>query len=103
MPDGRQNYDTKEVERFAGINAQNDPSKAEFPETDSPYMKNCLNLDGILSARQGRARINATRFTNEITSMVSYTDRSGVEHLVFSVKTTTSDPVAPDGTIQETH
>lgn len=103
MPDGRQNYDTKEITQFGGLNASADPSKEAFPETDSPSLKNVLNTNGILEARQGRTRLNATRYANEITSLVSYVDRSSVRHLVFSVKSTTSDPVAPDGTIEETH
>jgi len=103
MGDGRNNFETKEVVKFAGLNASTDATKEDFPESDSPYLKNCLNVDGILEARQGKVRLNSTRYTNEITSLISYTDRSDVKHLVFSVKTTTADPVAPDGTIQETH
>lgn len=103
MPDGRQNYDTKEVVRFSGLNASVDPTKEAFPDTDSPYIKNFFNLDGILEARQGRTRINSTREANEITSIVSYEDRSNVTHTIFSVKSITVDPVAPDGTVRESH
>lgn len=103
MPDGRQNYDTKEVAKFAGLNAFSDATKEDFPETDSPYQKNCLNLNSILEARSGRLRLNSTRYDNEITSLVAYIDRSAIQHIVFSVKSVTVDPVTPDGTIQETH
>ena len=103
MPDGRGNYETKEVVKFGGLNASTDPTKEDFPESDSPMTKNFKTSDSILSARTGRLRINATRYSNEITSIVSYTDRSNVAHIVFSVKSVTADPVAPDGTIQETH
>lgn len=103
MPDGRQNYETKEVAQFAGLHASTDATKEDFPESDSPELKNVLNVNGILEARQGRVRLNSTRYTNEVTSLVSYTDRSDIKHLVFSVLSTTADPVAPDGTIQETH
>ena len=103
MPDGRQNYETKEVSKFGGLNASVNPTKEDFPETDSPYLKNFLNVNGILEARPGRTRINSTRYDNEITSIVSYLDRSNVIHIVFSVKTVAVDPVAPDGTIKESH
>jgi hypothetical protein len=103
MPDGRGNYETKEVSKFAGLHASTDATKEDFPESDSPALNNVLNVNGILEARQGKVRLNSTRYANEITSLVSYTDRSDVKHLVFGIKSTTADPVAPDGTIQETH
>jgi hypothetical protein len=103
MADGRQKFETKEVTIFGGLNSSVDPTKETFPETDSPLIKNFFNTKGILEGRNGRVRLNSTRYDNEITSLVSYTDRSDVKHLVFSVKSTTADPVAPDGTIQETH
>lgn len=103
MPDGRQNYDTKEVSKFAGLCTFADPSKEDFPESDSPFLKNVLNLNGILEARPGRSRVNATRYDSTITSLVGYVDRSGVRHTVFTVESVAVDPAAPDGTIQETH
>lgn len=103
MPDGRNNYDTKEVSKFGGLNISLDPTKEAFPDSDSPLIKNFLNTNGILEVRPGRIRLNSTRYSNEITSITSYTDRSNVVHLIFSVKTLTVDPVDPDGTIQETH
>lgn len=103
MPDGRGNYETKEVVIFGGLNASVDPTKESFPDSDSPFTKNFVGTSGILEARQGRLRINSTKYSNEITSISPYTDRSNVAHIVFSVKTVTVDPVAPDGTIQETH
>jgi hypothetical protein len=103
MPDGRNNFETKEVTVFGGLNASNDPTKPSFPDSDSPFIKNFLNKNGILEARPGRSRINSTRYNNEITSIIAYTDRSDVTHLVFSVKSVAVDPVAPNGTITETH
>lgn len=103
MPDGRGNYETKEVSKFGGLNASVDPTKDGFPDSDSPATKNLIGTNGILEAREGKTRLNSTRYNNEITSLVSYTDRSNVAHLVFSVKTVATDPTVPDGTIQETH
>lgn len=103
MPDGRQNFETKEVARFSGLNASGDPTKDTFPDTDSPFIKNFVNVNGVLEARSGRLRLNTTRFNNEITSIVSYTDRSNVTHFVFSVKSAAADVDPPDGTITESH
>ena len=103
MPDGRNNYETKEVSKFGGLNASVNPTKEAFPESDSPALKNVVASNEILEARSGRLRLNSTRYSNEITSIVSYTDRSNVAHLVFTVKTVAVDPVDPDGTIEETH
>lgn len=103
MVDGRRSFETKEISKFGGLNAYVDPTKDEFQDSESPYLKNCLNKRSILEARQGRTRINATRYDNVVTSLTSYVDRSNVTHLVFSVQTVATDPTTPDGTIQETH
>lgn len=103
MVDGRGRFETKEVAKFTGLNASVNPTKEDFPEWESPYINNFLNTDGILEPRPGRLRLNTTRYNNEVTSLCSYTDRSNVTHLVFSVKSAAAVADPPDGTITESH
>jgi hypothetical protein len=101
MPDRGSSYNTVELSEFTGLNTSVDSTKKGVVESDSPFQKNFVSLDGLLASRQGRIRVNSTRYVNEITSLVSYQDRSNVSHYVFSVKTTVAAPTPPDGTLQQ--
>lgn len=100
MPDGREKYDTLNIDQFTGLYALKHPSKSEFPENGTSEVRNLLMSRDTLESRPGRKRLNATTVSSRIPFLTQYTSRDNVEHLVFGIENTASVPSALNGTVK---
>lgn len=100
MVDGTDKFQTIDITNFIGLYANKAETSEDFPSTAATYMKNFVCYDGILSSRKGRLRLNDTAYDSQINTLIPYTDRNGVEHLVFSVESDAGGLEIPDGTLK---
>jgi hypothetical protein len=99
MPDGRQNYETLNVDLFRGLYAFAHPTKETFPLSGSPLLYNFTTEDGSLTVRKGRRRLNATKFTSAISFLSHYVNRDNAEFLVLGRESTSAVTAAANGVI----
>lgn len=84
MADGRQRYDTQDIESFGGL-LGNYEHKTEFPDNASPYVKNFIMEEGSLENRKGYLRVNSTAYTGGILFLVPYKNRDNTSFLLLGV------------------
>lgn len=82
MADGRQKYDTEDIELFSGLNADS-AHKADFPPTAASYAKNFVMDNGSLENRKGYNRQNDSAYSGNVIFVIPYTDRDGNDYLLL--------------------